>query len=227
VDKETYFGRGPSIPHPVKEIVAEIYTKAQEEDPGITAKEVMDKVHKFLHQYGKQLRPGWPGLSAVQKILAKIRRNESAVPPDPEDSPWSILDIAKYPIPPEVLPVVLRAWRREIDNNKRLTIREALWIARLYPVFREPQAIWAAKFPTFKEDALPGGTLLRDEILEALIEGAKSYALSEKAIKLTGEDPDKREDWYRFFSTTKLSLILQLSEEAIAKVSKNNEGGKP
>jgi len=82
-----------------------------------------------------------PGLSAVQKLLVQIRRRhkEEALETQSIDRPWSLGTLADYPMPPDVIPVLI-----SIQHNrnplpieplvKPLTIREALWISRLYPV---------------------------------------------------------------------------------------------
>ena len=125
MDKPTYQGRGPSIPDTVTSLIAKVY----DEDRDRTAKEVMVEVHRRLREEGRQLRPGWPGLSAVQKVLTNIRKKE----PNLKDRPWSLDALRDYPLPPEALPLLFRIWllKQEDPFSPPLSIREAGWIAQL------------------------------------------------------------------------------------------------
>lgn len=193
-DKRTSLGRGPSIPQDVELLIATVYL----EDTNRAAKEVMAEVHKRL---GKgQRRPGWPGISAVQKKITEIRKNQASTGPDRQDRPWSLLALADYDIPPEALPSILKAWAHGEEpilarvwpapgssvvsfsasellpdpGKDTITIREARWIGRLYHVF-------------MGDKALSDGEGL-------LVQYAKLCALQERAMKLTGPYPDKPED---------------------------------
>ncbi len=168
MDISTNRGRGPNVPDNVNNIIAEVYIK----DHNQTAKEVMGEVHRRLEkQPNGQLRPDWPGLSYIQKALIKFRKKERELPLDPEDRPWSVaaLALADYNIPPEALPVVMKAWAKALVDDKPLTIRQVKWIARLRYIYT-------------------GET---DISLEYLTVKASNYANTEKAIKLTGAYPDK------------------------------------
>jgi len=136
MDKRTYArGRGPKIPNDVNIIIAEICEKAKDSDPGITAKEIMDKVHVELRHRGMQRLPGWPGLSAIQKKLTEMRRKDAERPPESKemDRPWSMGALVKYDIPPEALPKVFQVQEHfKALSKKPLTIRQAMWIGRLH-----------------------------------------------------------------------------------------------
>jgi len=84
----------------------------------------------------KEQRKMVPSQATVEKKISEYRKRE----PDDKESPWSVFDIAnpKYTIPSEALPTVLKMWAYErVTFRRQLTIRQALWVARLYSVFRE------------------------------------------------------------------------------------------
>ena len=107
--------------------MAAVYRK----HPKWRAREVRQEIDHILHASCPELPRGWPGLSAVQKVLATIRR---PLPPDPLDKPWSTATLDSYPIPPEALSVVLMVWKSCIEKGQGFTIREAKWTARLSAV---------------------------------------------------------------------------------------------
>ena len=167
-------GRGPNVPDSVKTIIAEVYVK----NPNQIAEEVMCEVHETLRCQDKQLRPGWPGLSYIQKTLTDIRKKESELHPDPLDRPWSLWDVMEPSIPGDALPTVLMLWADQLDYGKPITIREARWIAKLYYIFKDRG---------------------RDD-MSFLLRVARDYALHEKSDKLLGEHPSKPEDmWFRWW----------------------------
>jgi len=98
-----------------------------------------------------------PGEETIEKMISKIRNQE----PAPEENSWHLGTIAQYPLPCEALSTVLKVWADAIDQDKPFTIREALWVARLYHVFRD------------------AGRL---DNVALLIEKAESYALFERVF---------------------------------------------
>jgi hypothetical protein len=173
MDIPTYSGRGPKVPNSVRNLIAEIYLKDRQQ----VAKEVMAEVHKRLQRKGRQLRSGWPGLSYVQKALTELRNKERELSLDPLDRPWSYISLAHsdYTISSDALPVVLKVWAYSLRKEKPLTIRQALWTARLYHVFN-------------------------DKPLDKLWEAAATASYHEKVFNLLEEDgyPETREGllWY-------------------------------
>jgi len=83
---------------------------------------------KLLEEYKGMKRIRIPKVSTIQKMLGKLPKEIDDI-----DRHWSVLSLARFPIPPDALGTVLRAWvavRETMERN--LTIREAQWIARLY-----------------------------------------------------------------------------------------------
>lgn len=156
MDIPTYQGRGPSIPHGLRRLIEKVY----DEDLDLTAKEVMHEVHKRLQKDKdklgiSQLRPGWPGLSAVQKVLTDYNKKKGELGPDPEDRTWSVVSYADYDIPPEALPIVLQVWAYALEQKRKpLTIRQAKWVARLSCVVKDLAGLWFAAFASAQDERI-------------------------------------------------------------------------
>jgi len=134
--------KGPILTDEVKRLIAEICN----EHPDWIAKEVKSEVQARLRRAGHQAKPDWPGITAVQIILKQIRV-ERDKRPLPIDKQWSIGRLAEYGIPTEAVSKVLEIQSIR-SNHEPLTIREAVWIGRLYTLTDEiiELAIWAALY---------------------------------------------------------------------------------
>ena len=130
--------KNPIITDDIKALIAQFCLR----HPSWKAKDIQIRVSQVLHSRNPQLPSGWPGLSAVQKVLATVRKSHD----DPQDKPWSMGTLIEYPIPPDAIPAVLKVWKlcddavRKYGVNKgegslafdpTLTIRGAKWVARL------------------------------------------------------------------------------------------------
>jgi hypothetical protein len=80
-----------------------------------------------------QVEDRLPGISSIQKYL------KDTIPSQykelPEDKPWTLESLKDKSIPPEALPAVLEVWLRTRTELTHFTVREALWVARIYPLF--------------------------------------------------------------------------------------------
>src|SRR4030042_709952 len=56
---------------------------------------------------------------------------------NPQDKVWSMATLDQYPIAPEVLPVVMRVWKSQIEKGSDFTIREAKWVSHLSTVLTD------------------------------------------------------------------------------------------
>lgn len=113
--------RGPAI-KPIEGIIHEEYDKLKN-GPNLTAKKVAESVRKRLNN------PKWPGNSVVSSLMKEWR---SPTEPDERDYLWSYISMYKYPIQAEALPTVLEAWALAFRQGDPLTIRQALWVSKLY-----------------------------------------------------------------------------------------------
>ena len=102
-----------------------------------------EKNQKLLLKNRRQLLPNWPSLSTVQKVLAPYRKIIKESPTYPEDEPWSMSTLDKYPIPHEAMPKLVEVWKSRTREGHTLTIREAKWVARLSPFLKEELSLIA------------------------------------------------------------------------------------
>lgn len=122
----------------VKAFIAEWYYR----HPKWTAPMIQVRVSQLLHQKNPNLPEGWPGLSAIRKVLTEVKKKVSE--PSLEDKPWSTATLDSYPIPPEALKAVLEVWKLRIDSeewNFSFSIREAKWAARLSGLIKDTEEL--------------------------------------------------------------------------------------
>jgi len=119
--------RGPLITAEVELLIAGVYRK----HPRWKAREVRDEVEYLLRKRGGRAPRGWPSLSAVQRVLARIHKSEKGLLNNPQEQPWSIGTLEQAPIHPQALPVVLQAWKSHMEAGRGFTVRQAKWVARL------------------------------------------------------------------------------------------------
>jgi hypothetical protein len=126
--------KGAIISDDVRSTIMKVFLKHQD----WRAKEIQREVHRQLYETNPNIAPDWPGLSAIQKEVGRLRKVEAGRLPEEKalEEPWYTFSLKKYPIPPEAVPAVLRAWihTREVLNEP-LSIREAQWVSRLYATF--------------------------------------------------------------------------------------------
>ncbi len=188
--------KGPFVTYSVERLITQVYL----ENPDWRAKDIREEVNTRLRKNDPGIAPGWPSVSTIQKVLARIHNKKRELPPDPEDSPWSISDITQHPIPPEVLPAVLSEWADALVRGKPLTVREARWVACLYHVIKESG--------------------YRDAGLLAVMAG--KYALLEKTTQfLTVKDklPEKEQKmWLAAYDDSVLYYFMTKDDRPIRKV---------
>jgi hypothetical protein len=164
--------KGPRITKGMRDKIASLYL----EDVKAPAKEIQEKLSQL---YGDKA----PGLSAVQKELTRIRRNPNAS--SELDKPWELGAIGKYGIPAEIVPTIVELLRirnnkGEIGGRSFLTIRQALWMARLAPLM-----------DSIKEDILAyplNQEVNKPQLLQyMLLQMAAAYARYEQIEEINSE----------------------------------------
>lgn len=179
---------------PIEPLIAETFTNMHKLDAKITAKEVQAEVRTRLKDTykDKELPPDWPSVSAVGKVITKIKPKLGL---DPEDNLWSVSALTDYDIPPEALPTVMKAWAKALEDDVPLTIRQVKWVVSLYCI----------------EDNIG------DLIIIAL-----EYANREKATKLTGAYPDKPQNMsWLWFGDAILYLGMTGDDSLLKKCMKS------
>lgn len=200
--------KNPLITDKVRRVIAEIYL----EHPDCRAKEIRDRVEARLHKQNLRSKPGWPGISAVQKELTKIRANLDKRPPEVKelDKPFSLGTLVKYPIPPEALPTVLEAWAHYRKGTTNFTIREALWFARLSGALSLFEKVGD------KDRSLANLVIwyaIRESAYEAIGEDIDTTDLDTGVLGLLKLEEEKEEDKNR------LPLVYEWIQEQRAKIA--------
>lgn len=137
--------QGDIITPEVEQIITEIWQ--EHVNKGWTAKEIQSEVAKRIQlKWPSRYKLDWPGLRAVQDRLAKIKDNFESEEFQKLEASWHLylMRMPEYQIPPEVVPDILavQEWcvKEHPDvplfKSEPLTIRQALWIARLYGITR-------------------------------------------------------------------------------------------
>lgn len=130
--------RGKTINKEIERIIAKVY----ETNPSMPAHAIRARANEEYRGIYPDTPWEWPGLSAVQKTLQKIRLNEIQTT---IDTPWSLYTLAEYDIDADALQSVLDAYAMTVSWDIRLlTIREALWVARLYCIITDTEELTIA-----------------------------------------------------------------------------------
>lgn len=210
--------KGAHLTLEVKKLIAQIYL----EHPDYGPTKIREKLLKRMKETGLDqiFGPNWPKISTVGKVITEIRKTDDARLTESKavDRPWRVLDIAQYPIPPETLPVVLEAWARELLEDNPLTIREVLWIARLYCVSKDRKDEVVPAVPDGEEPLDDIGTATRS---------AKAYAMDEIIYEFIGKQPDKPEDmWGDWFHDSGL-YEMKMGEGEIGEKTRKEFRKRP
>ncbi len=88
-----------------------------------------EKIQNEVHWPGKP-----PEIEVLERKISYYRKHAIDYP---EDKPWSMATLDKHPISPEAIPAVLACWKRRVQSDTVLTIREAKWVSRLYALMAE------------------------------------------------------------------------------------------
>jgi len=132
VDNAVTMARGKVLTKEVKGLIRREYIN----NPKYTAEEIRGQVENILgmdeEQYGHlwPIPKRWPGLSTVQHEIAKVKEEikKQSTEEKEQEELWDMSTLGKYPIPPEVVPLVLEI---SMSSEEPLTIREAKWLGRL------------------------------------------------------------------------------------------------
>ena len=121
--------RNPIITDEIKGRIGEFYSR----HPNWKAKDIQHRVSQLLRKDNPELPQNYPGLSAIQKVLATIRKREKELVDSSEDKPWTLDNLRGNSLPHEVLPKVFSIWLKKQEEavSPPLSIREARWIAQL------------------------------------------------------------------------------------------------
>ena len=121
-------GRGPKISREVRQL---IIGQAIHDSKNMPRRALALRLQDIIEKMGE--------ISPTEDTLARLISEARNKQPSEIDQPWSIGANAQYNIPPDIIPVLIRLQRFRRTNQRKgewgeLTIREARWFARLYPV---------------------------------------------------------------------------------------------
>jgi len=207
--------KNPLITDGVRRVIAEVYLKY----PDCRAKEIRDAVEARLHKENSRSKPGWPGLSAVQKELTKQRKTDDARPPVSKrlDAPWSIAASVEFGLSPEASKDLFFMWRISLAIDRPISIRQARWIVYLRNLSYQDT---------------PTGNRYSDKVKRNLwlIRQSWLYSVREQASEIMGENHFDTNDldaasfmpsWEKV-TAVKAGKIseLKFTQEALAKIEK-------
>ena len=202
--------RGTVLTQGVQDVIVEVFERYPElrAKPQEFYRKVYGEVHARWPDPIADNYKDWPGLSVVKKKLLKLRIDEAKRSPESKelDKPWTLASLARHQISPEARPVVLELWAWVKDNlGQDLTVRQAQWADRLYPIAR-------ATALNLQLEAVP---------MDFLWFFAGQYAVNERITELTG-----RAVGYGFdFTLWGLMTRQQPSPELVRKLFPE-EGGR-
>jgi hypothetical protein len=155
-----------------------------------------------------------PQVETLEKIISEVRNKH-----DEADKPFTLISLVRYPIPAEALPYVMKVWARSLTAWERppapgdgeylvfrlhhprfepmvhtLTIRQALWVSRLYRVIIDPSR---------QLDEL--GVIDLDRLWSFAEEMARQERLLESEKEYP---PTRREAWYWWLGDARLYGLL-------------------
>lgn len=178
--------KNPLITNEVREVIATIYLNY----PDWRAKEIRDGVEARLHEQNPRSKPGWPGLSAVQKELTKQRKTDDTRPPESKrlDEPWSLGASVKHDIPPDASKDLSDMWRVSLAIDRPISIRQAKWIVYLRTLY-QGQSIFTQNYS--------------DKVARnfELISQSWLYSIKERVSEIIGE---------KHFDTTSLDALISM-----------------
>lgn len=132
----------PEVENLIKEVYRE-HSTWKPKDVRMTVRSILRGwVREYPEKYPDlplKLKTGWPGEDSVRNKMTKVKPHITN--PAPIDKPWSLGCLAnkEYHIPPEALPKVMLICEKHFREFKwHITIRQVLWMARLYKIIDDP-----------------------------------------------------------------------------------------
>ncbi len=120
-------GRGPKISNEVRRL---IIGQAIHDSKNMPRRALAVRLQDLIEKMGE--------ISPTEDTLVKLISEARNQQPSDLDQPWSIGACAQYNIPSDIIPVLISLQKLKVSSGKevslgQITIREAQWVARLYP----------------------------------------------------------------------------------------------
>lgn len=121
-------GRGPNISSEVRRL---IIGQAIHDSKNMPRRALAVRLQELIEEMGEVS----PTEETLIRMVSEARNKQASE----LDQPWSIGACAQYNIPPDIVPVLVKLQKLKASSDKEsqpgeITIREAQWVARLYPV---------------------------------------------------------------------------------------------
>jgi hypothetical protein len=120
-------GRGPKIPNEVRQL---IISQAIYDSKTMPRRALAIRLQELIERMGE--------VSPTEDTLARMISEARNKQPNELEKPWSIGACSQYNIPSDIIPILIKIQKLKVVEDKEgslgeITIREARWIARLYP----------------------------------------------------------------------------------------------
>jgi len=121
-------GRGPKISNEVRRL---IIGQAIHDSKNMPRRALAVRLQDIIEKMGEIS----PSEDTLVKMISEARNKQ----PSELDQPWSIGACDEYNIPPDIIPILISLQKlKDKDQGEsrlwKMTIREARWVARLFPV---------------------------------------------------------------------------------------------
>ncbi len=120
-------GRGPKISNEVRRL---IISEATHDSKNMPRRALAVRLRDLIEKMGE--------ISPTEDTLARMISEARNQQPSELEQPWSIGACAQYNIPADIIPVLMKMKRQRAPEDEgglgEITIREAQWVARLFPV---------------------------------------------------------------------------------------------
>lgn len=123
---------GPPISERAHELLEDAFFKLKRDDYDPVAKEILAEAAKELRQQGNT-RTRLPKLRKAQDIVKELRKKYEGRTDQEKskDYPWSLGSLTGMDLDSDAVPAILQVSKLWLLEGKRLTRREANWVARL------------------------------------------------------------------------------------------------
>ncbi len=113
-------------------------------------------------------------ISPTEDTLARLISEARNKQPSELDQPWHIGICTQYNILPDAIPEIIQFMKDKAGNEEGLlgqtTIREALWINRLYPTIKRLRSVTDELTRAFWMHVIVSGYVLRERVSEQMSE---------------------------------------------------------
>jgi hypothetical protein len=122
-------GRGPKISLEVRRM---IIGQAIHDNKNMPRRALAVRLQELIEKMGE--------ISPTEDTLARMISDARNQQPSELDQPWNIGACDQFNIPADIIPILIKIQKLKAANNEekdtlgKITIREALWVARLFPV---------------------------------------------------------------------------------------------